>query len=138
MWDTFRPVVEQWESTQAGGEVDSLGSLPEDVDQFLDPDYHETDPGRWLRDGLLWTAAEIRRVVVDSDEGTRVDLARARTRPPTAWAVFCLESFARKPASARGELIARVIPFATKGHDPPVTAPGNADEGAGGFLGSIT
>jgi len=136
MWDTFRPVVERWEKGQFKETETPLTGCPIDVDPFLDPDYTEKDPGKWLRDGLIWTAAEIRRVVIDSDEGTRIDLARARTKPPTAWAVFCLESFARKPPAKRGELIARVLPFATRSHE---TAPIETDSNdVDGFLGDIT
>ena len=134
MWKLFEPVCEMWEKEREGrpdGETPLLGCA-DDLDQFLDPTYSETDPGKWLRDGLLWTAAEIRRVVRDSAEGTSVDLARAKIPPPTPWAVFCLEEFARKPPSKRGDLIARVMPFATKQHDP--TEPPAPE---GGFLDEI-
>lgn len=139
MWDAFRPAVEQLEKQQLEKQeqegIAPLAGCADDVDQFLDPDYTETDPGKWLRDGLIWTAAEIRRVVVDSDGTTTVDLSRAHTKPPTAWAVFCLESFARKPIDKRGELIARVLPFAMRSHDTPHQA-GNAAQ-TEGFLDSI-
>lgn len=138
MREVFGPVLDRWEKQQAGAntEPDLTGcAAPGDLDQILDPDYTETDPGKWLRDGLLWTAAEIRRVVIDSDQGTRVDLARARTRPPTAWAVFCLEAFARKKPCQRGELIAKVLPFATRSHD--VTGDGGQRQEDGGFLDDI-
>lgn len=136
MWDSFRPAVERWEMGQGEGDAQLTG-CPDDVDQFLDPDYHESDPGKWLRDGLIWTAAEIRRVVIDSSEGTTVDLTRAKTKPPTAWAIFCLESFARKTPDKRGELIARVLPFATRSHDPP-GIPGDDEGSTRGFLDGIS
>jgi hypothetical protein len=122
MWDLFRPLVEKCEASKAGGTEDASAPLlgcETDLEQFLDPHYTEQDPGKWLRDGLIWVASEIRRVVVDSEEGTTVVLSRAKTPPPTAWAVFVLESFARKPPEKRGELITRVLPFAQRSHEAP-------------------
>lgn len=130
MWDHYRPIVEYLESVASA----PLRGTTDDLTPLLDPDYSERDPGKRLRDGLLWTAEEIRRVVVDAPDGTTtIDLARASTPPPTAWAVFCLESYARKPVANRGELIAKVLPFATRQHDPTQQHTG-ADEGQGGFL----
>lgn len=139
MKEVFGPVLERWEQQQAKAAQPNEPALsgcaaPADLEGLLDPDYTETDPGKWLRDGLLWTAAEIRRVVIDTDEGTTVDLTRARTRPPTAWAVFCVEAFARKKPDARGELIAKVLPFATRSHEP---RPAAGREQGGGFLDDI-
>lgn len=142
MWDVFRPIVERQErmvlkesESNKGGNSDTLTGCAADVEQYLDPDYSEPDPGRWLRDGIIWTAAEIRRVVADTSEGTTINLQAAKTKPPTAWAIFCLESYARKPPSQRGALIAKVLLFAIKIHDPPE---GKDDpENAGGFLDSI-
>ena len=136
MWDLYRPVVERLEQKDQAGEPDPLTwMLDEDLDQFLDPYYEEADPGKWLRDGLLWTAAEIRRVVADSGEGTTVDLSRAKSKPPTAWAVFCLEAYARKPPSRRGDLIAQVLRFAAK-VDSGTAVEEDKDEGEG-FLHEI-
>lgn len=124
----FLPAAERIES----GSSQTLSGCAEDPDQYIDPDYHETDPGKWIRDGLLWTAAEIRRVVIDSPEGASIDLRRAKTKPPTVWAIFCLEGFGRKPPAQRVDLIAKVLPFATKAHDPRDVA-GNSS----GFMGEI-
>ena len=134
MWDVFRPAVERWEKAKAkADEESSLAGCPNaaDLDELLDPDYSEKDPGKWLRDGLLWVAAEIRRVVLDTDEGVVVDFTRASCPPPTAWAVFCVEAFARKRPAQRAELIARVMPFATRSHDDPADPDGqnSRDEG---------
>lgn len=139
MWEVFRPAVERCEKVHQPHHQ-TLAGCTDDLDQFLDPNYTEQDPGKWLRDGLIWTAAEIRRVVLDSQEGTTVDLARAKTPPPTAWAVFCLESFARKPPDKRADLIARVLPFATRTtpNDPPVDNSGQDELDNGGFLDSIS
>lgn len=138
MWEVFKPALERAEKQQDRAGVDPpLTGCTDDLNQFLDPDYHETDPGKWLRDGLIWTAAEIRRVVIDSDEGTKVDLARASTKPPTAWAVFVLEAFARKPPDKRGELIGRVMPFATRTHEEEGGTEGKDAAEHNGFLDSM-
>ncbi len=120
MWEAMRPAVERIEKAKQPDDSTPLSGCPENVDQFLDPNYFESNPANWLRDGLLWTAAEIRRVVIDSPDGTTINLALAKSRPPTAWAVFCLEAFARKPPDKRAELIGRVLPFASKVHDPAI------------------
>ena len=125
MWKLYLPAIQEREAAESES---ALVGCSGDLEQFLDPDYKETDPGKWLRDGLIWTAAEIRRVVIDSDEGTRVDLARAHTKPPTAWAVFCLEAFARKAPANRGDLIAKVMSFATRSHEPAPTQPDSSPE----------
>jgi hypothetical protein len=156
MWVLFGPIVEQWEAQQLQQQEqlqlqqqqlqqqqpkpdpDCLIGCTDDVDQFLDPDYSQPDPGRWLRDGLIWTAAEIRRVVTDSPEGITINLARAQTPPPTAWAVFCLESFARLAPSKRGDLIARVLPFATKSHETQSPNDESNDPQPNGFLDALT
>jgi hypothetical protein len=132
MWEEFRPIVERLEANSDGPPEPPLpGSPADDLTAHLDPSYSETDPGKRLRDGLLWTAEEIRRVVVDDPSNpdspaTSIDLSRATTPPPTAWALFVLESYARKPPSARAELIARVMPLASKTHDPTTPAPGTS------------
>lgn len=138
MWDVFKPIVEKQEKDkeQEKESGDTLTGCTTDVDQYLDPDYSETDPGRWIRDGLIWAASEIRRVVVDTAEGTTIDLQFAKTKPPTAWAIFCLESYARKPPSQRGELISKALPFALKRHDQKDEADVDSESG-GGFLDSI-
>ena len=133
MWDHFRPIVERIEQDKAA-ERPLIGS-PEDPDEYLDPHYSETDPGRWLRDGLIWVAAEIRRVVIDAEDGTHIDLTRARTPPPTAWAVFCLESFARLRPAKRGELIGRVLPFAERS-TTGITY-GTTRDATGGYLDAL-
>lgn len=138
MWDAFRPTVELWEKGQQGqgDEELALFGCPEDVDAFLDPNYTEQDPGKWLRDGLIWTAAEIRRVVTDTSAGVVIDLTKAKTKPPTAWAVFCLESYARRPPAKRADLIAKVLPFATKATEDAGGT--GSPEGKGeGFLGEV-
>jgi hypothetical protein len=145
MWELFLPLVEQVEKKKEkerekekraeSGDERTLSVLTDDIDKFLDPNYSENDPGKWLRDGLIWTAAEIRRVVLDSENETTIDLARAKTPPPTAWAVFCLESFARKSPDKRSDLIARVLTFATRSTNAPDDS--TTEERSGGFLDSI-
>jgi hypothetical protein len=151
MWEVFKPPLERWEKEREKEKVPEAPKTPEpqvppepqlvgctdDLDQFLDPLYSETDPGKQLRDGLLWTAFEIRRIVTDSENTTTIDLARAKTPPPTAWAVFCLESFARKPPDKRAELIGRVLPFATRAHNPSPPKTEQLEED-GGFLDDIS
>ncbi len=139
MWAHFEPVAEELERQKKAADVPDepspLRGMPEDVDAILDPGYNEADPGKWLRDGLLWVAAEIRRVLRDDADGPIIDLARARTPPPTAFAVFIAEHYARKAPGDRGELIARVMPLACKQHEPQQQ--GNTDGAEGGFLDTI-
>jgi hypothetical protein len=132
MWEEFRPTVERLEG-QANGAGRQLLGTTDDLDTLLNPAYHEPDAGRRLRDGLVWAAEEIRRIVSDAPDGeTVIDLARASVPPPTAWAVFVVEHYAMKAAKDRGELIARVMPLAAKQHD---AQPGGAGPvGEGGFL----
>jgi len=128
MWEIFKPLVEQAERQNDSNST--VSGCPENVDPFLDPDYHETDPGRRLRDSLLWNAEEIRRVVSDTTDGTVIHLERAKTKPPTAWAVFYLESLAAKPLDKRGtELVSRVMPFAYKIHDPSASGCAHQEDG---------
>jgi hypothetical protein len=141
MWDLFRPTVERLEAEAKNAKAADetpLAGCDEDVDQHLDPDYSETDPAVWIPDGLFWAAGEIRRVVVDSEDGPQVDLTRAKAKPPTAWAAFCVEHYARQPPSKRGELIARVLQLIPKAPPtPPTQGPDTGGGNTGGFLDTI-
>ncbi len=135
MWENFESIVESLEAKAVTTSADTLRGCPADLTGLLDPSYSETDPGKRLRDGLLWTAENIRLVVIDSpDVHTTIDLARASTPPPMAWAVFVLECYARRKPEDRGELIAKVMPFAAKTHDPQRQRGGDGEE-QDGFLG---
>jgi hypothetical protein len=152
MWQHVRPVVEHLEARAAKQHAanpdnppePALIGSPDDPTPHLDPDYSERDPGKRLRDGLLWTAEEIRRVVRDPGPHgatesvvttTTIDLARAATPPPSAWAIFLLETYARQsPEDRAKDLIARVLPFATRDHDP---IPQNDNDSPGGFLDQV-
>ena len=126
MWQTFEPAVKRLEKEQKkqanNEEQPALTGIPDNVDALLDPDYSETDPGKWIRDSLLWTAAEISRVVQTSPEGTTLNFNRAKTPPPHAFAVTCMGAFALKPTTA---LITKVLPFATKSHETTEIPPEN-------------
>ena len=146
MWEIMRPAVEKVEkkiqdlkdkikqpkSPKGDDSPPTISVCTDKIEQFIDPNYSEKDPARWLRDGLLWNAAEFQRVVTDSPQGISISLALAKNPPPNAWAITCLEYFARP--DKRGELIARVLPFASKRTDQ--TEPPEAGE-AEDYLDSI-
>jgi hypothetical protein len=134
MWSQFEPLVVQAE--RKGTTTPQLVGIPDDLDGLLDPNYHEADAGRRLRDGIVWAAEQIRRVVADADNATTIHLERATTPPPTAFAVFVVEHYARRAPHDRGELIARVMQFATKQHEPQAQGAVHAGE-ADSFLDRI-
>ena len=162
MWGVFRPPVEKWEKKQqllakeveakvkaaAKAEAEEakpitdeplapqLAGLPPFSEEQLDPNYEERDPGRQLRDSLLWAAMEWARIIRDTDDGPVVDLAAASTPPPTPFALFVLASYALSDVEKRRELIAKALAFAVKVHDPP--SDGGAVEQSGGFLDAIS
>ena len=121
MWELFRPVVMRLEKRMKGEH--SLEKNYDNVDEFLDPEYSETDNGKRIRDGLIWVAEEISRVVTYGDVPS-IDLTKAKRKPPNPFAILCLETYALKP-DKHTELISKVIAFADKTHDP-------ADHGGSG------
>lgn len=144
MWDTFRPAVEQAEKRReeakkvpaAEPAAPEITGIPDDIDSALDPEYDEADPGKQLRDGLLWVVSEWMRIVRDTPEGPVISLNQASTPPPTAYALFVLSSYALASGDKRRDLISRSLTFATRGHDTaPIDDP--ADLEAGGFLDSL-
>ena len=130
-WELFRPICDKMEKLKAaaaGSSPDELELVTSyqdaDIDSLLDPQYSEADPGRWIRDGLIWTAAEFRRVVSDSHNQATINLHHAKNPPPTAWAIFVLESFARRQPAKRADLISRVLTFANRStNDQPTAHP---------------
>ena len=143
MWDTFRPCVERIEQQIKKQKTEkvpppepALTGLPADIDSVLDPDYTEPDPGKQLRDGLLWTVSEWMRVVRDTPEGPVITLDRAGSPPPNAYALFILSSYALAPGDKRRDLISRSLAFATRGYDAPdATDPEHVS--SGGFLNGL-
>lgn len=120
VWVQFKPLVEKHEKQkekQKEEKADTLIGCPQNVDQLLDPQYNENDPGIWIRDGIVWAAQEIRRVVQDKDGNTTINIENAKKPPPTAWAVFVIEAYARKPPAQRAELITKVMPFANRSYE---------------------
>jgi hypothetical protein len=109
-----------------------------DIDSLLDPHYSETVPARWIRDGLIWVAAEFRRVVSDSPDQSTINLHQAKVPPPTPWAIFVLESFARRNPAKRADLISRVLSFASKSTPSTEQAAQIAESGDLDFLDSIS
>jgi hypothetical protein len=145
MWDVYRPVVEKAEAerkaqkeaftaAQAAPEP-VLAGIPEDIDSILDPEYSEPDPGKQLRDGLLWAAMEWVRVIRDTDSGPSANIEAASTPPPNAFALLVLDSYALAGADKRRELVGRALGFACKAHDPAEEPDSNE---ADGFLESIS
>ena len=149
MWDVFRPIVERYEADKAAVKAaqnetveppaPQLIGLPKLSDDLLDPDYTETDPGRQLRDGLLWTVFEWQRVISDAPEGPVADIKAASKPPPNAFALFTLSTYALSGTDKRRELITRALAFATKSHDNVDPKDENQDEivQPGGFLDAI-
>ena len=153
MWDVFRPIVERYEADKAAVKeavkaaqnatveppAPILAGLPKFSDDLLDPDYTETDPGKQLRDGLLWPIFEWMRVISDTPEGPVADIKAASKPPPNAVALFTLSTYALSGTDKRRELITRGLAFATKSHDAVDPKDGNQDEivQPGGFLDAI-
>jgi len=148
MWDVFEPIVKRQE-TQAAEMIDAkknqptpeppapqLIGLPDLTDDLLDPDYAESDPGKQLRDGLLWVVAEWMRVVKDTPEGPVANIQAASKPPPNAFTLLVLSTYALSGIDKRRELITRALAFATKSHE---VEPGsrNNEPQVSGFLESI-
>ena len=149
MWDVFRPIVERYEADKAAVKAaqnetveppaPQLIGLPKFSNDLLDPDYTETDPGKQLRDGLLWPIFEWMRVISDTPEGPVADIKAASKPPPNAVALFTLSTYALSGTDKRRELITRALAFATKSHDNVEPKDENQDEivQPGGFLDEI-
>jgi hypothetical protein len=150
MWDLFRPLCERHEKKEekkaaakeegrkrsAEEDIPILVGIPEDIEAILAADYSERDPGKRLRDGLLWAAEEWVRVIRATDSGAVATIDRASSPPPNAFALLILESYALAGADKRRELVGRALAFACKSHDSePAVAPGSDSEG---FLGEIS
>ncbi len=131
MWEVFEPAVLRWEGRM--GQESPVKGLPGRTNkEILDPHYTERDPGKQLRDGLLWAALEFDRVIQDTDEGPEAHLEDASLPPPNAFAVNILRIYALSPTEKRRELIGRALSFATKDHDTPMVG-----SECGGFLDTL-
>ncbi len=146
MWEEFKPTVEKMENekekeSDVPQPAPTLRGLPADLDSVLDRKYDETNPGRQLRDGLLWAAMEWMRVIRDGDDGPAAKLSAATTPPPNAFALFVLSTYALSPIEKRRDLISRAMAFAAKPRAHAPSAGGDngdePDEEEGGFLGEI-
>ena len=161
MWENFGPIIARAEAkaelakakaeaekakAKAQAEAQSqpeppapqLAGLPPFSEALLDLDYTERDPGRQLRDSLLWAAMEWQRVISDTDSGPVANLEAASTPPPTPFALFVLATYALGNLDKRRELITRALAFAVKSHDEIIgDADADTDEQPGGFLDSI-
>ena len=165
MWSVYRPVVEGLEEsrrksarrleeveTSAREKVEALQrareeqvdrdeepqleGFPSDVDEVLDPEYLERDPANQLRDGLLWAAMEFQRVIRDGPDGAVLELGESR--PPNAFALFVVRTYALSPLEKRRDLIARALSFASK-CVPSVDGDGEvSEEEEDGFLDAIS
>jgi hypothetical protein len=113
MWAAFEPSVNALESSDPDRR---LPGIPENIHDALDPNYSEQNPGRQLRDGLLWAAMQFPLVVLDTADGPTVNLLQADVKPPNAFAVFVLVTYASAPSQQRRDLIARALAFAEKAH----------------------
>jgi len=147
MWGKFGPIVEAAEAkatAEAKTKVETaepsapqLVGLPPFSEDLLDPNYSERDPGRQLRDSLLWAAMEWMRVISDTDDGPVANLTAASVPPPTPFALLVLSTYALGNIDKRRELITRALAFAVKSHDDPADNPDADNEQPGGFLDSI-
>ena len=124
-WEVFKPAIEYHEQIKEDiktmkpiDQVPQLQGMPDrTTDDILDPNYKETNPGKKLRDGLLWTVLEFDRVVQDTDEGPVVHLEDASAPPPNAFATGFLRTYALSPVDKRRELFGRALTLAEKSHD---------------------
>jgi hypothetical protein len=82
-----------------------------DVDEITDPDCHQPDAGKRLRDAFVWIGDEFRRITTDSPTGTRMDFSRAKCRPPSPLAIQIAEHCAMRPPDERTELSGQGLPF---------------------------
>jgi hypothetical protein len=140
MWGTFRPLVEQFEAggkPEAAETAPQLPGIPSDINSILDPHYSEADPGRQLRDGLLWAALQFERIVEDTEDGPIAHLD-AGPPPPNGFGILILRLYALSGIDKRRELVGRALQFATKSHDTDSSDQPQGDEEKGGFLEEIS
>ena len=130
MWELYKPTVEKIELDREEQKrqkamdpqeppAPQLSGLPQDTDSLLNDQYFESDPGKQLRDGLLWTAFEWMRVIRDTDDGPVADISAASSPPPNAFSLFVMSTYALSPVEKRRDLISRAMAFATRSHDIP-------------------
>jgi hypothetical protein len=120
MWEVFKPAVEKRELQlkQQDNPCQMIEGLPDrTTDDILDPEYHERDRGKQIRDGVLWAAMEFDRVIQDTPDGPIAHLDDASVPPPNAFAIGTLRTYALSPIEKRRDLIARALAFASKAHD---------------------
>jgi len=131
MWRVFGPAVEKFEKAKSQ-DYQQLAGLPDrTTNEILDPEYHERDRGKQLRDGLLWVALEFDRIIEDTaDSGPVAHLEDASVPPPNAFAIATLRTYALSSIEKRRELIARALAFADKTHEDT----GGGGEDGGAFL----
>ncbi len=96
-----------------------------ELDDLVDPNYHETDAGKRLRDAFVWVGDEFRRITADLPDDcispgtiTIMDFSKATTPPPTVLAVQIAEEYGRCPPGKRRDLFSRLTIFAVKSHTP--------------------
>ena len=133
MWSKFEPIVLRLEQPDAG-----FIGYQGDVDSLLDPEYHEKDAGKRLRDAFVWVGDEFRRITTDSPTGTRMDFSRAKTPPPSPLAIQIAEHYAMQPPGKRTELLARLAGFATKTHSAKEAPEPEPQYDGGGFWDEIS
>ena len=114
MAEHFEPIAQKIEKAR---QTSSLVGYEGDVGEIIDPDYHQPDAGKRLRDAFVWVGDEFRRITTDSPGRTRMDFSRAKTPPPSPLAVQVAEHYAMQPPGKRAELLARLAGFATKTHE---------------------
>jgi hypothetical protein len=139
MADTFLPAAERAEGKAAANAELPAPQLPgmpapANINAAIDPAYNEPDPGKRLRDGLLWTVEQWMRVIADTETGPVATLAAASVPPPNPFALMVLSTYALSPLDKRRELITRALAFATKAHDADST---EGDQPQTGFLGDV-
>lgn len=134
-WDVmdekYEPIMAR-EEAASDDQPPQLPGMPDNTDSAIDPEYTETDPGKQLRDGLLWAALEFERVIRDTDSGPVATIPAASTLPPNAYGLFVLRTYALSPLEKRRDLIGRSLAFATKAHDN--NSQSATGDGGGGFL----
>jgi hypothetical protein len=134
MAELFEPIARKIENlTRQREQAPAFVGYAGDVDEITDPDYHQPDAGKRLRDAFVWAGNEFRRITNDSPTGTRMDFSRAKTPPPSPLAVQIAEYYAEN-RSKRGELFWRLAAFAEKQHD---AKPEHKPQGSGSFLHEI-
>jgi hypothetical protein len=132
MAEKFLPLAEQ---ATPGFRV-VLPDGAESYDDFVDPDYNETDDAVQMRDVYRWIKQEFHRVVVDHSTGTIADFRLAKTPPPTGLACKILETWASKPPDKRDQLYEKIQKHLSSFKEATEAEP--LYEGEGGFLDQIT